>query len=276
MKNFPERYRVAMNAAIVAGERILEIYDSPFDSTLKDDGSPVTIADLASSSIIIDLLTSTEIPIIGEEKINLPFAERKDWSLNWCVDPLDGTKEFIKKNGEFAVNIALIEKHQAIFGLITEPCKGRMIAGGLGLGVHIWDYINDPEMTTVLTIQNSLKMDDSIVWIGSRSHPNFDKNWITRLEEAFVSVEKISKGSALKFFDLALEDAQIYPRFAPTMEWDIAAGHALLRELGGTIVSLETGKELEYNKESLFNPHFVAKTNAFLEREKKFSTLRPL
>lgn len=265
-----------MNAAIVAGEKILEIYHSPFDSKLKDDGSPVTSADLASSSIIIDLLSATGIPIIGEEKINVPYEERKDWSLNWCVDPLDGTKEFIKKNGEFAVNIALIEKHQPIFGLISEPCTGRMIAGGLGLGVYIWDYKNDPDMQAVLTVQNSFVMENSVVWIGSRNHPNFDKNWISGLENEFSSVEKISKGSALKFFDLALEDAQIYPRFAPTMEWDIAAGHALLRELGGTIVSLETGKELEYNKESLFNPHFIAKTYTFLQREKKFSTLRSL
>jgi 3'(2'), 5'-bisphosphate nucleotidase len=140
MKNFPLHYQIALQAAIDASDAILEIYHKGFDTIIKSDGSPVTEADITSSKIISNHLAKTNIPIIGEERVNLAFEERKKWTRNWCVDPLDGTKEFVKRNGEFAVNIALIEKQKAIFGLIAEPCKGRMIVGGKGLGVFLWDF----------------------------------------------------------------------------------------------------------------------------------------
>lgn len=276
MKDFPLHYRIAIQAAIEASAAILEIYHKGFHTEFKSDGSPVTEADLCSSKIIAGQLAKTDIPIIGEERINLPFEERQHWTQNWCVDPLDGTKEYIKRNGEFAVNIALIENHKSIFGLIAEPCKGRMIAGGKGLGVFLWDYKNDPEMNNIKQVNNLLVLEDKIVWIGSRSHPSADENWEKQLERDFNHVDKITKGSAIKFFELAQEIAHIYPRFAPTMEWDIAAGQAILEELGGTIISAQDQLPMTYNKPSLFNPHFIAKTNAYLIREKKFSTLRSI
>tara|TARA_R110000737_G_scaffold193486_3_gene214770 strand:- start:9287 stop:10117 length:831 start_codon:yes stop_codon:yes gene_type:complete len=276
MKSFPLHYQIAIQAAIDASAAILEIYHNGFHTEFKSDGSPVTEADLTSSKIISAQLAKTDIPIIGEERINLAYEERQHWTLNWCVDPLDGTKEFVKRNGEFAVNISLIENHKSIFGLIAEPCKGRMIAGGKGMGVFLWDFQNDPEMKEVKEIRNSIELEDKVVWIGSRSHPSADLNWEKQLERDFSQVDKITKGSAIKFFELAQENAHIYPRFAPTMEWDIAAGQAILEELGGTIVSADDQMPLTYNKSSLFNPHFIAKTNAYLIREKKFSTLRSI
>lgn len=276
MVNFPSEYKIALQSAIAACQEILEIYSKDFTTEYKNDGSPVTIADLNSSKIIQQFLEKTGIPIVGEEKINTAYSERKKWTKNWCVDPLDGTKEFVKRNGEFAVNIALIENHKPIFGVIAEPCKGRLIAGGKGLGVYLWDFITDPFQKNSQQIQASDKPDNTVVWIGSRSHPGADSNWEKQLLQNYNQVEKITKGSAIKFFDLAQDKAHVYPRFAPTMEWDIAAGQAILEELGGTVISIEDHLPLRYNKEVLFNPHFIAKTKGFLIQEKKFSTLRSI
>ncbi len=276
MRDFPINYKTALAAAVDASRAILEIYHKGFETKFKSDGSPVTEADLSSSKIISSHLYKTDIPIIGEERVNLEFEERKNWKQNWCVDPLDGTKEFVKRNGEFAVNIALIEDHKPIFGLIAEPCKGRIIAGGKGLGVYIWEYETDPDMELIVKISNTKTIEDEVVWIGSRSHPSADVNWEKILEINFSKVAKIAKGSAIKFFELTQENANIYPRFAPTMEWDIAAGQAIIEELGGTVVNAETLEPLTYNKKSLFNPNFVAKTKAYLIREKKFNTLRSI
>jgi len=276
MRDFPLHYKTALAAAVDASRAILEIYHKGFATEFKADGSPITEADLSSSKIISSHLNKTEIPIIGEERVNLEFEERKNWKLNWCVDPLDGTKEFVKRNGEFAVNIALIEDRKPIFGLIAEPCKGRIIAGGKGLGVYIWEFEKDPDMEQLVKISNTKTIENEVVWIGSRSHPSADVNWEKKLERDFSKIDKIAKGSAIKFFDLAQENAHIYPRFAPTMEWDIAAGQAIIEELGGTVVDAKTQESLTYNKKSLFNPHFIAKTNAYLVREKKFNTLRSI
>ncbi|MGJ8661974.1 MAG: inositol monophosphatase family protein, partial [Bacteroidota bacterium] len=125
-------------------------------------------------------------------------------------------------------------------------------------------------------ISNTKTIEETVVWIGSRSHPSADEYWENSLERHFSQVKKITKGSAIKFFDLALENANIYPRYAPTMEWDIAAGQAILEELGGEVINIENHLPLTYNKQSLFNPHFIAKTKAYLVREKKFSTLRSI
>ncbi len=276
MNSLPDSYQIALRAAVLASNAILKIYSEDFSTEFKSDGSPVTEADITSSGIIASELLKTNIPVIGEEITNLDYEKRKNWVQNWCVDPLDGTKEFVKKNGEFAVNIALIENHKPIFGIIAEPCKGKIIAGGKGLGVYLWDYQNDPKMEATVKITNSKVIEDTVVWIGSRSHISADANWEKSLNKHFSKVDKITKGSAIKFFDLALENAQIYPRYAPTMEWDIAAGQALLEELGGKVINAESHLPLTYNKPTLFNPHFIAKTKAYLVREKKFSTLRTI
>ncbi len=273
MLDIPKHYKIAMRSAVLAAEEIMRIYQHGFHAEYKKDGSPVTEADLASSKIINHELEGTGIPVIGEEKINLPFEERKIWTENWCVDPLDGTKEFLKRNGEFCVNIAHIVEGKSVFGIIAEPCKERMIFGGKGRGVFVWNYAENPEMNVFSIVLSSQVLTEKVTWIGSRSHESADAQWVEHLSKTFSSVEKIPKGSAIKFFDLALGYAQIYPRFAPTMEWDIAAGQAILEELGGNVLSVETSLPLEYNKESLFNPFFVAKTAAFLSRENKHKTL---
>lgn len=269
MVEIPKQYQIAMRAAVLGADEIMRIYLKGFEAQYKNDGSPVTEADLASSAIIQSELEKTNIPIIGEEKINVAFEERKHWTENWCVDPLDGTKEFLKKNDEFCINIAHIVKGQAVFGIIAEPCKNRMIFGGKNEGVFIWNYKENPEMNVFERVENTEKLNQAIVWIGSRSHESADAEWVEKLSKTFQSIQKIPKGSALKFFDLAFGVAHIYPRFAPTMEWDIAAGQAILEALGGNVLSADTGLALQYNKESLFNPFFVAKTAAFLEHENK-------
>jgi 3'(2'), 5'-bisphosphate nucleotidase len=273
MKKIPDNYLLALNATIEAAAEILRIYKKGFHAETKKDGSPVTEADLASSKIINDHLKTTNIPVIGEEIINLPYEERKTWTENWCVDPLDGTKEFLKRNGEFCINIAHVKHEKAVFGIINEPCRERIIFGGSEYGVFIWKYLDDPEMTSLEEIKKIVSLDQHIIWIASRSHKTEDANWVEGLTKSFSSVQKLAKGSAIKFFDLALGNAHIYPRFAPTMEWDIAAGQAILEALGGTVHDAETGMPLHYNKPSLYNPYFVAKTGCFIEHEKKFGSL---
>jgi 3'(2'), 5'-bisphosphate nucleotidase len=275
MPEFPSQYLVAMRAAVEAANEIMRIYERGFEAEFKTDGSPVTEADLASSKILYSALQETGIPIIGEEKINLPFEERNSWTENWCVDPLDGTKEFLKRNGEFCINIAHVVDGKAVYGIIADPCVGRMIVGGKGKSVYIWNYAKNPEMTIFEPVNINLVLENAITWIGSRSHESADAKWVESLTKQFNSIKKIPKGSAIKFFDLAIGEAHIYPRFAPTMEWDIAAGQAILEELGGTVISVESGKPLTYNKESLFNPFFVAKTAAFIERENNHTPISP-
>ncbi len=276
MQNFPEAYRIAINSSIEAASEILRVYCSSFEAEYKKDGSPITEADLAASKIICSYLDKTGIPIIGEEQAHLPYTERKPWSENWCVDPLDGTKEFIKRNGEFCINIAHIKEGQAVFGIINEPLKKRVLFGGKETGVYLWDYGNSSKIESSFSINGTNSIGKAVTWIASRSHESADAKWVEELSSSFETVKKISKGSAIKFFDLALGNAHIYPRFAPTMEWDIAAGQAILEALGGSVVSAETGAPLQYNKESLFNPHFVAKTSAFIEHEKRIPSTQAL
>lgn len=264
MKNFPQHYITAVCASIEASEEILRIYSQPFQNELKEDGSPITEADLAASTIISTALATTSIPIIGEETEKSSFSIRQHWKKVWIVDPLDGTKEFIKKNGEFAVNIALIEDRIPIFGIITHPVQQRVLLGGKDLGVYCFNFneINHPEKWLKLEpkgLNHPLRM------ISSRSHfhPN-ELDFIEILKQDHAEIEFIKKGSSLKFFDLAFGDADVYPRFAPTMEWDIAAGQAILEALGGVVVEASTNQPLVYNKEDLYNPYFIAKTHAFL------------
>ncbi len=274
MQSIPKEYLIAMEATIEASAEILRFYNSGFETEMKSDGSPVTEADLASSKIISSHLEKTGIPIIGEELEKTPFEIRKTWTQNWCVDPLDGTKEFVKQNGEFCINIAHVKNGISVFGILTEPCKRRMIFGGKETGVYLWNFEEDPNKENIRKIISDTSLGDEVVWIGSRSHESADASWVEHLSRTFQTVKKISKGSAIKFFDLALKNAHIYPRFAPTMEWDIAAGQAILEALGGTVVSAESGLPLTYNKSSLYNPHFVAKTAGFIAREEYIKSLQ--
>lgn len=265
MIDLPFIYKQALIAAREASIVILDFYEKGFSSEIKSDGSPVTEADLASSKVIHQYLKETQIPILGEESVHPDFKVRKEWTKNWCVDPLDGTKEFIKRNDEFSICIALIEDNRSIFGVIAWPTEGKIIFGGEDIGAYISSFskIETPEKWEKLSPKK--EKNNPLVVIGSRSyHTPASHEFMDEMNENNSEVLFSQKGSALKFFDLAEGIADIYPRFAPTMEWDIAAGHAILRELGGEVFDMYLGTPLVYNKENLLNPHFVAKTQPML------------
>ena len=269
MNPFHEKYTAAIHASIAASEAIMQIYQNDFEEIIKVDGSPLTQADLASSDIIDTFLRPFGIPITGEETEKMQFEERATWTECWCVDPLDGTKEFIKKNGEFAVNIALIKDSKAHFGLIASPVRREIIVGSEETGVYIFSFNDAHDFSTWKKLSIPEKHNNPIVLIGSRSHHSGSVLQIIESLKAISSeIEFTQMGSALKFFDLALGTADIYPRFAPTMEWDIAAGQAILEALGGSVVNAETGEALRYNKANLLNPFFVARTATLLSSDK--------
>jgi len=250
------------NIAILAGDEILHFYNTDIEVTHKDDSSPLTKADLASNKFIIDSLHSldSEIPILSEESF-VDWRTRKNWTKYWIVDPLDGTKEFIKKNDEFTVNIALVENNNPILGVIFVPAKSTLYFAQKGFGSFTLDTkiaLNSLDEAKKIAVS---KLSNQVRVIGSRSHSNNAfTNWV---DEKFPNAEIIQAGSSLKFCLIAKGDADIYPRFGPTSEWDIAAGHIILNEAGGKILTLEN-KEINYNeKESVLNPEFIASNNVF-------------
>lgn len=263
-----QQLSLAVKASIEAGKAIMEIYDSAdFETEFKKDDSPLTRADLESNRVIMSYLVNTNIPIISEEKKNLDYNERKDWDFCWMVDPLDGTKEFIKRNGEFTVNIALIKNGTPILGVIYVPVtkelyyanveegKSYKILGGdtEELPQNLFDKEN-----RLLPKEKSRASKTKVV--GSRSHMNeHTEQFIEQLKNDGKSVEMVSKGSSLKFCIVAEGEADIYPRVAPTMEWDTAAGHAICAAIGLKVTNWETGEDLVYNKENLLNPFFLVK-----------------
>lgn len=263
MNALPQIYSTAIQAAIDASFVVMEYYNAGFSSEDKLDGSPVTEADKASSDLIHSRLQTTDIPIIGEEIQNIDFSERKHWKQNWCVDPLDGTKEFIKKNGEFVINIAHIIEGKPAFGIIVSPVHQRILIGGKTVGVFISSFNQKGIISDWIRIEEQSQLNQPMVLISSRSfHSPKTAKFVEQLREKYGQITYVEKGSALKFFDLAEGKADVYPRFAPTMEWDIAAGQAILEALGGEIVEVKTGENLTYNKESLYNPYFIAQTSA--------------
>jgi len=259
-------YQLALIAAKKAAEAIMEIYEGDFDPEFKMDGSPVTAADLASSDIINSILSETRIPITSEESEHENYSIRSSWKQSWCVDPLDGTKEFVKRNGEFCINIAFLEDQSPIFGLIASPVTDEVIFGGKNIGVFkciLSDWENTENWET---ISEKNAVNDPLVVASSRSHHSGPVLlYVNELKLRATEIHYLKMGSALKFFSLADGSADTYPRFAPTMEWDIAAGQAILEALGGSVVHAETGKPLIYNKDNLKNPYFIASTKSFLE-----------
>ena len=247
-----------MLATTEATKVILPVYEGDIDPMIKGDGSPVTKADLASSSVISSFLEPTGIPILGEELEKDDFETRSKWTENWCVDPLDGTKMFLMKNDEFAINIAHVVDGKAVFGVIAEPMKSRMIIGGPEYGAWIVQYedIDSPKNWTKLNPVESTN--SKLVVTCSRS---FGVNQEQRLMESAGLTERdfeyLKKGSALKFFDLSTGSADMYPRFAPTMEWDTAAGQAICNAVGVQVIDQNTQNQLQYNKENLLNPFFI-------------------
>ena len=264
--NLKENLLLAIKASIDAGKAILKVYDTAnFETEFKKDDSPLTLADLESNKVIMSYLNTTGVPIISEENKMIDFKERKNWSLCWMVDPLDGTKEFIKRNGEFTVNIALIEQGSPILGVIYVPASRELYIGNVKVNKS-YKTVLDKMHSWPLNIfgqENELKPKSiannrTIRVVGSRSHMNTEtENFINDLKESGKGIEIVSKGSSLKFCMVAEGNADIYPRVAPTMEWDTAAGHAICKALGLSVTQWDTDIELKYNKEDLLNPYFL-------------------
>lgn len=259
MIDLPQHYKIAIEAALDASVAIMDIYSTNFDFESKEDGSPVTLADLTSSKIINAHLKKTGIPITGEEKEKVDYSERKTWEKVWCVDPLDGTKEFLKRNGEFVINIALIESNRPTFGLIASPTRQQMIIGNKQMGAFQMSYKDALQPSKWKTLESLTRVEAPVQIISSRSHyTGAILKLVESIEKKYAQVESQSMGSALKFFKLVNQQADVYPRFAPTMEWDIAAGQAIYESIGGKVINVKTGEDLVYNKEDLLNPFFVA------------------
>ncbi len=238
-----------------AGDKILEVYNDVdnFNVETKDDNSPLTRADREANKIICAALEQLDpqFPIISEENKAIDYETRKDYEYLWMVDPLDGTKEFIKRNGEFTVNIALIHKNRVIAGVVYAPVLDEMYYGIKNQGA----FRNKDQRTEALQAASYRKTDEELSIVCSRSHLNEDtQNFI----EAYSNPIKVSKGSSLKFLILASGDAHIYPRLAPTMEWDTAAAQIIVEEAGGQVIQAENGEAVVYNKENLLNPFFIA------------------
>jgi 3'(2'), 5'-bisphosphate nucleotidase len=266
LKDLSPTYQTALAAAEKAAVKIMEIYEGDFHPEFKFDGSPVTAADLASSDIITMILSETGIPVTSEESEHADFSIRQHWEQSWCVDPLDGTKEFVKRNGEFCINIALLKNQLPVFGLIASPVNNQVLFGGKGLGVYQCELSEWKNSKNWTVINAKSEVNQPLIITSSRSHhsgPVLD--YINELKSTNIEIQFLTMGSALKFFPLADGSADTYPRFAPTMEWDIAAGQAILEELGGNVLHAETGKPLIYNKENLTNPFFIASTKAFIQ-----------
>ena len=232
----------------LANEEILKIYIKDFKIEYKDDKSPLTEADLKSNKIICDYLETLNIPIISEENKQISYENRKDWDLCFLVDPIDGTKEFIKKNGQFTTNIGIIKNGEPIYGFVGIPVEKKIYYGGLLYGGFCYDYENDKVTKIKPKTNNPLKI------VASNSHLNDQtKDFLKKYPDA----EIVNYGSSIKIIKLASGDADLYPRLAPTMEWDTAAADAILRGVGGSLISIENSKPLKYNKENLLNPYFI-------------------
>ena len=237
--------------AIEAGDAILEVYATDFDVQEKDDSSPLTQADMASNRRIEQGLRALtpNIPVLSEESALPAFAERSQWETYWLVDPLDGTKEFVNRNGEFTVNIALIEKNRPVFGVVHIPVHNKTYFGCAGYGAELRDAGAESRKIRVAE-----KSAEPVRVVGSRSHGGSSMDGFL---ENLGEYEMHPMGSSLKFCLVAEGAADIYPRLGPTSEWDTAAAQAVVEQAGGSVVTLD-GKPLSYNcKSDILNPHFL-------------------
>jgi 3'(2'), 5'-bisphosphate nucleotidase len=284
----------AIHAALAAGSAILQVYrSSDFEVEQKDDRSPLTLADRSAHLIIKQHMSQLDIPVLSEEGRDISYDRRKSWDTFWLVDPLDGTKEFIKKNGEFTVNIALISRSKPVAGVVLVPDKNLLYFASGKLGSHradlsqIGDWLNSKlayrsrseklsnsqaseivselvGLSSKLPIKQSAGRPYTIA--GSRSHATPElEAFVSEKRRQYGQVEFISAGSSLKLCLVADGRADIYPRTGPTMEWDTAAGQAIVENAGGKVLKFDTTEPLEYNKENLLNPWFVASRFSRLE-----------
>lgn len=253
--------------SLSAGKEIMAVYGKELAVETKADESPLTIADQRSHQVIESGLKSAypNIPVLSEEGSEILYKERKNWKQFWLVDPLDGTKEFIKQNGEFTVNIAFIERNYPVFGAIYVPATdvfyyGRENGGAYKVEGASAVKFENAEALRENSIRLSVRKAAEKIWVvTSRSHISAEtEDFIERLKDGGKPVERVSAGSSLKFCLVAEGQADCYPRFAPTMEWDTAAGQAIVEAAGGTVRSAKDQSRLAYNRESLKNDWFLA------------------
>ena len=249
--NLPQLIDPIVSLAAEAGKAILEVYASDFDVQAKDDQSPLTQADMASHRIIMAGLArlTPDLPVISEEAGLPGFEERSQWNPYWLIDPLDGTKEFVKRNDEFTVNIALIEDHRPVFGVVHVPVSNTTYSGCRGVGAEI--RVNGEEPRPICVARESAT---PVRVVGSRSHLG------TSLDQFLQNLgdfEMHPTGSSLKFCLVAEGRADVYPRLGPTSEWDTAAAQAVVEQAGGGVLELD-GNPLSYNnKPDILNPYFL-------------------
>lgn len=281
-KNLKTLLQTALLASLEAGEEIMRIYTDPkqdFGIERKADNSPLTLADKASHRVIMNYLAATPIPVLSEEGRHLPYEERSGWDCLWVVDPLDGTKEFIKKNGEFTVNVALVQQGAPVLGVVYVPATRVLYYGIVGEGA--WKC-TVPALGSGLPEAGSLaaflsqgapsddkapfggdqlpvgRGHDVFTVVASRSHMSPETQaYIQEMERVHGQVRTVSSGSSIKICLVAEGVADAYPRYAPTMEWDTAAGDAVARAAGRAVRNAENGKPLLYNKPDLLNPWFL-------------------
>ncbi len=256
--------QIALNAAIEAGKKILEVYRDDFSVTFKNDKSPLTLADQISHQTIASYLTDTGFPILSEEGADIDYTQRKTWKKFWCVDPLDGTKEFIQRNGEFTVNIALIENNYPLLGVVYVPVKDCMYWGGKEFGsfklTDASKRIQENKMEAKKTLPET-NANRLFTVVASRSHMNEPTRlFIENLKKQKGDLEIISAGSSLKICMVAEGVADVYPRFGPTMEWDVAAGQAIAEGAKSEVIQWPELTRLSYNKESLKNGPFIVRS----------------
>ena len=266
---------ISIMASVAAGDEILDVYQTDFSVTEKSDRTPLTLADQKSHAVIMSFLEKTGIPVLSEEGRDIPYNTRRQWERLWIVDPLDGTKEFIKRNGEFTVNIALVENGSPVLGVIFIPVNNVVYFSLKGEGC--WrlsdadtisrlksmgrDTVDDSLLENILNQSEALsyakRTTDVLRVVGSRSHPSPDLEiFVKEKEKEYERVTMVSAGSSLKFCLVAEQKADIYPRFGPTMEWDTAAGQAVAEGAGAGVFRMDDGTPLAYNKPDLLNPFF--------------------
>ncbi len=263
--------QTAIQASLQAGKEILSVYESDFAIEHKDDKSPLTLADKKSHDVIVGFLKPFGIPVLSEEGATVPYEQRSKWNKLWVVDPLDGTKEFIKRNGEFTVNIALIEHQHPIMGIIYVPITRTLYFASKAIGSYrivvsaeLENKIAENKISLQALIEQSVKLPkqelkSKYIVVGSRSHMSPETTaFIDDLKTSKGEIEMVSAGSSLKLCMIAEGKADIYPRFAPTMEWDTAAGQAILESIHFKLIDATSKQALQYNKENLVNPWFIA------------------
>jgi len=272
--NYQKLLHQSIIASVAAGKEIMEVYNTQFDVEYKDDNSPVTLADKKASDKIIAELKQFNIPVLSEEGVHDSFEIRKTWNKLWIVDPLDGTKEFVKRNGEFTVNIALVEDNIPTLGVIFSPVFKDIYFAAKDLGAFkidrkqfssLVDSIQDQTLEQLLKIAEKLPIASNrknYVVVASRSHMSTETfQHVEALKLLHKHFEIVTTGSSIKMCWVAEGIADEYPRYGPTMEWDTAAGQAILQEANAGLIDMETSLPMKYNRKNLLNNWFIAKRN---------------